>query len=422
MKSKKSIATILVVLLAMVAGMSFACDSESEPETGVITFGIATPLSGPAAPWGIPHLRSAELVFDQVNEEGGVTIDGTTYTFEAKAYDTKFVLEDTVSAVNRLIFEDGVEYISVIDPVGPVIDILAENNILSINIGGQWYAVDKDKPLMFLAMSQVDQLAAAFYPFFADMNPDIKTRAAIVPDTDTGRFVEHGAKLVCEALGIETVHEEYFEPTAMDFSSIALRVIDEDPDWVDPIPPPPGQSATIVKQLREAGFEGAIATSVSIGEVETYVGIAGEENAEGMMGWGIAPEAYTPEIRDWVDRYIDKYGGPFDPMTIMWANAPISFVDGIKHAESLEPEDIADALRSPDFEGRALFCDYYYGGEDIYGIANMMIQSVIPFHRIGENGQDEHLLWAKDEDFMPLVQQYEAIETYVTEELGLPYP
>ena len=34
-----------------------------------IKYGIATPLSGPAAPWGIPHVRAAEMVFGWTAEE-----------------------------------------------------------------------------------------------------------------------------------------------------------------------------------------------------------------------------------------------------------------------------------------------------------------------------------------------------------------
>ena len=42
-------------LTAASTGSSLAAD--------VIKFGISTPLSGPAAPWGIPHKNATELIF-----------------------------------------------------------------------------------------------------------------------------------------------------------------------------------------------------------------------------------------------------------------------------------------------------------------------------------------------------------------------
>ena len=46
--------------------------ASSEPSCAadVIKFGISTPLSGPAAPWGIPHKQATELVFDEINSQG----------------------------------------------------------------------------------------------------------------------------------------------------------------------------------------------------------------------------------------------------------------------------------------------------------------------------------------------------------------
>jgi len=40
--------------------------------SNVIKFGVSTPLSGPAAPWGIPHKQAIELVFDEINGKGGL--------------------------------------------------------------------------------------------------------------------------------------------------------------------------------------------------------------------------------------------------------------------------------------------------------------------------------------------------------------
>ena len=83
------------VLLAGSTGSGIAAD--------VIKFGISTPLSGPAAPWGIPHKNAIELIFDEANAQGGLDVNGKKYTIKAVVYDHKYVIAEGVATVNRLI-------------------------------------------------------------------------------------------------------------------------------------------------------------------------------------------------------------------------------------------------------------------------------------------------------------------------------
>src|SRR6266852_336033 len=62
----------------------------------VIKFGISTPLSGPAAPWGIPHKNAIGLIFDEANAQGGLDVNGKKYKIEIVAYDHKYVIAEGV--------------------------------------------------------------------------------------------------------------------------------------------------------------------------------------------------------------------------------------------------------------------------------------------------------------------------------------
>src|SRR5947209_19451796 len=68
------------------SGPSYAAD--------VIKFGISTPLSGPAAPWGIPHKQATELVFDEINSQGGLEVGGKKDRPEGVGYDHKYVIAE----------------------------------------------------------------------------------------------------------------------------------------------------------------------------------------------------------------------------------------------------------------------------------------------------------------------------------------
>src|SRR5947207_13320408 len=106
----------LSVLVAVIAGRAGAAD--------VIKFGVSTPLSGPAAPWGIPHKNATELIFDEINAQGGLEVGGKKYKLEVVAYDHKYVIAEGVATVNRLIAKDGVKYISVLG--GSVVKAIEE--------------------------------------------------------------------------------------------------------------------------------------------------------------------------------------------------------------------------------------------------------------------------------------------------------
>ena len=94
---------------ALVAG-----STQSGLAADVIKFGISTPLSGPAAPWGIPHKNATELIFDEANAQGGLDVNGKKYKLEIVAYDHKYVIAEGVATVNRLIAKDDVKFISIL--------------------------------------------------------------------------------------------------------------------------------------------------------------------------------------------------------------------------------------------------------------------------------------------------------------------
>src|SRR5438128_11855513 len=91
----------VAALVAVGTGRALAAD--------VIKFGVSTPLSGPAAPWGIPHKQATELIFDEINAQGGLEVGGKKYKLEVVAYDHKYVIAEGGATVNRLISKYGVQ-------------------------------------------------------------------------------------------------------------------------------------------------------------------------------------------------------------------------------------------------------------------------------------------------------------------------
>ena len=68
--------TLLSLMLCAAVAIMAIGPGQVRAADNVIKFGVSTPLSGPAAAWGIPHKQAIELVFDEINGQGGSRSEG----------------------------------------------------------------------------------------------------------------------------------------------------------------------------------------------------------------------------------------------------------------------------------------------------------------------------------------------------------
>src|SRR5437588_5637624 len=167
------------VFVVVSPGTSCAADA--------IKFGISTPLSGPAAPWGIPHKNATELIFDEINAQGGLAIGAKKYKLEVVAYDHKYVIAEGVATVNRLIAKDGVKYISILG--GSVVkaaeETVNEGRVLNLPLAYADGLVSPKNPLTFHAFPSPPE-TTTFWKWIKQNHPGLKRVATISPNDDTG--------------------------------------------------------------------------------------------------------------------------------------------------------------------------------------------------------------------------------------------
>jgi branched-chain amino acid transport system substrate-binding protein len=357
---------ILLIAIVMLWPLSPAGAAEK-----TLKYGIATPLSGPAAPWGIPHVRAAEMVFEEVNNQGGIDIGGQKYKIEIVSYDHKYVIAEGVATVNRLIYRDKVQYVSVLGGavVKAVEDIISEGKALSLPLAYADGVVSPKNPLQFMPFPSPPETTAA-WPWVKEKYPEIKRVASLTPNDDTGWWSIKISNAAAQKAGLEVVAREFFERGVTDFGPTLLRMLAGKPDIIDVTATPAGSTALIVKQARELGYKGRF---IHLGQqnMNVVAGIAGKEAVEGFIVHGFVEEPLPEKVRDWKERYEKKYGPPFDPTTIDFAFGPMAFVAGLKAANSADPAKIAAALRKAEFE--VLWGKARFGGEDYYGIGNQLI-------------------------------------------------
>jgi branched-chain amino acid transport system substrate-binding protein len=361
---------LTMVLLGIGPGRSVAED--------VIKFGIATPLSGPAAPWGIPHLQATQLVFDEINEQGGVDVGGKKYKLEVVAYDHKYVIAEGVNTVNRLINRDEVQFISILG--GAVVkaneDAVNESAIVNLPLAYAEGLVSPKNPMTFHCFPAPPE-TATFWVWIKEHHPDIKRLATIAPNDDTGWWSNKVEVDYVQKLSYEVVAKEFFERTLTDFNPVLLRMLAQNPDIISVNASPAGSVGLIIKQARELGFKGRF---IHIGQVDTSVvaGIAGVENIEGTWVHGYVETPLPEAVKSWQERYTKKFG-KWNASSIDFANPALAFVAALKKAQSTEPSKVAEALQTVEYNN--LWGKAHFGGKSYYGIGNQVIYSM-PFSEV----------------------------------------
>jgi branched-chain amino acid transport system substrate-binding protein len=363
--------------LLLAAGL-LATTPEHGLAADVLKFGVSTPLSGPAAPWGIPHRNAVELVFDEVNSQGGLEVGGKTYKLEVIAYDHKYVIAEGVATVNRLIAKDGVKFISILG--GTVVKAAEESvneaRVLNLPLAYADGLVSPKNPLTFHSFPSPPE-TTAFWKWVKQQHPAIKRVATITPNDDTGWWSIKVETKYVEKLGYEVVAREFFERTLTDFSPLLLRVLAQKPDIISVLASPAGSVGLIVKQARELGFKGRF---IHIGQCDTSVvaGIAGKANVEGMWVHGYVQTPLPEKVKSWQARYTKKYG-EWNASSIDFNNPALAFVAAVRKAQSVDPKKVAEALQTVEFDN--LWGKAHFGGKDYYGIGNQIIYPM-PFSEV----------------------------------------
>jgi branched-chain amino acid transport system substrate-binding protein len=359
-----------LALVAATAAPSGAAD--------VIKFGISTPLSGPAAPWGIPHKNATELIFDEVNAQGGLDVGGKKYKLEVIAYDHKYVIAEGVATVNRLIAKDGVKYISILG--GAVAkaneEAINESGSLGLTLAYAEGLVSPKNSLTFQCFPAPPE-TTTFWKWIKEKHPQIKRIASIAPNDDTGWWSVKVETTYVQKLGYDVVAKEYFERVMTDFNPILLRLLAQKPDAISVMASPAGSVGLIVKQARELGFKGRF---VALHQIDSSVvaNIAGRENTEGMWVHGYVQTPLPDKLKSWQQRYTKKFV-EWNATSIDFTNPAFAFVAAVRKAQSLDPKKIGEAMRTVEFDN--LWGKAHFGGKDYYGIGQQIIYPM-PFSEV----------------------------------------
>lgn len=205
-----------------------------------IRIGAVAPKTGPLAGGAtVTHWPAIQLWVNQVNEAGGLMVDGEKMMVELIEYDDQTNPGETIKAVQRLATQDDAHFI--VAPYGtglnlaaaPLFDRYGYPQIAVSAITDQQADLADKFPNMFFTLGTTSALAGDVVKVLSDMREagQIGDRVAMVNVADAfGIELATAAKPMFEAAGFEIVYETSYPLGTQDLSPVIKGAAAATPD------------------------------------------------------------------------------------------------------------------------------------------------------------------------------------------------
>ena len=303
------------LLLVLAAACSPAAAQGCETKIGALG-----PMSGGAAAWGLAMKAGAEFAAAQANESGGVQIGNRKCKVTVLNYDSKYTADGAAAGANYMASQN-VKVI--IGPVGSpeatgIKPVAQRNQQLTFNSSYAKDAIGPQWPLAFHQLAGPSAWAPALVKAAKDRFK-ISSVVVVAPNDQGGTDVASVNAEAYKANGIKTT-EEYYQRGTTNFAPIVTRIMLAKPDAVDTASSPPGDGATMVKQLLEAGFAGVIGRLGGPGTPEIIRAAGGVEKIKGFY-WLELVAIDDPQVRSMLGDYQKVMKSPAPDNTLLFTSA-----------------------------------------------------------------------------------------------------
>lgn len=295
----KRLTTLVILGLALILATSMVGTAAAPYKVGCIV-----PLTGGAAANGILVKRGAEIAVAEINAKGGVA----GRPVELIMADDAGIPAQSVSAMNKLIFQDNVDFLI----GGNLSSTVLAHMLVSEKEGIPYIVTCASNPQITtksnkwtVRLHQNDDIMAVQ---LADFTIDVlkKSKIAIMYDTgDFGTGNKNAFTATLNKRGVKPIITVGFNTGDKDFMSQVIQVKGKNPDVIM-IFSVQAEAAIVTNQLRQMGVNVTIAGTGGF-IVPKYIELAPgtSEGAIGMTTY--SPYDDTPEIKHFTDAFIKAY-------------------------------------------------------------------------------------------------------------------
>lgn len=232
----KSLAVASSLALAALALSGCATESAGGSSGGgggggsssIVVGGIFS-LTGPAAVYDVPISDGLKLAVQEVNDAGGVTLDGKKYTFDLKIEDAKSQPTVSVAGARKLVTADGAKIIfgnGTSDTGAPTAQYLMKQDVVYFGTFTQLESLlgTEGSEHLFRQWGSAASLDETYIPAALEALGIQKGVAALFPNEDVSKAVIGGDEPIFAGANAPIVEKQLFQTGTTDFSPILDRV------------------------------------------------------------------------------------------------------------------------------------------------------------------------------------------------------
>ncbi len=354
-----------LVLAGAAAGLIAAGPAAAKVEGDTITLGSAISLTGKYSSNGIDTQNGYDLAIKKINEMGGVTVDGKQYKLAVKYYDDESTPARTAQLLERLIEQDGVDYI--LGPYSSATTIAAapvteKYQVPMVEAEGASRALfNEGYRYLFAVLSTSEQYLSSAIDLAAEVaekngKSPSDLRVAMIFEGDAFSLdVRAGVVENMKKYGMQTVIDDKMPADLSDISASLTKVKALKPDLL----------------VISGHNKGAVTAARQIKELQVEVPMIAMTHCEGadVTGqFGAAADGYLCPTQ-WAETlsYSDKYFGSaadYDKavkeaypdytavpyQTAQASAAVLVWKDAFERANSFDTSKVRDALAATDME------------------------------------------------------------------------
>lgn len=297
--SRRTVLLTGVAAAAAIAAPAVRAQSAKAP----FAFGVALPLTGPAAPGGVDQVQSLQWAVDDINATGGVA----GRPLKLIAVDTQAKPQVGVDAVTRLISLEKVPlvvcaYSAVVAAVAPIAN-RSKTLMLVAGANSPRIATMGEYVYTTYPLADVDLTLLAKYV----RNEMKKTKAAVIFINDeSGVYGSRIFRDTFTSLGGNVVAFESYEPNSTDYTGALLKIKASGAEVVH-LQGNAGDSPQVVQQLRQLGITVPI-TSYNAAYSPQLIRQVGAP-ADGLIVASLAPgPSQNPNLGPFLERWQREKG------------------------------------------------------------------------------------------------------------------
>lgn len=377
MKPLSTRLTTAAIAAAMAAIPAYAEQGVTDSE---ILIGSNSDLSGPFAAFGAPAVKAAQLVFDEVNEAGGIHGRKIRFIVEDHGYQ----MPKAIQSMNKLV--NGDKVFAMLLSLGTPMNIAAfelqdAKNIPNVfPLSNAREMAEPFSPLHYTGTSSYYNQIRTGVTYLAEQEGVSNVCAMYLP-TDFGKDIEEAAKSISsETEGLNFVSETTHRPDDADFVG-ALQKLNADGCEIVALALGIRQTITVSGTAKALGLSDMLLLNSAAG-FHTLMAKAPGGVSEGLYaaaGWAdLLSRMDQPEVQEFVARYTEATGEEL-PGTgaLLGHSGAVTMVRALEEAgPDLTAESFQMAMESLNYEDVVAGNFVSYSATDHQG-ADEVVISVI---------------------------------------------